>query len=564
MRRKILMMNIVTSLVVLILMFATSVYLNEKDNERYAMDNVEQYALTYQSQFEKYGELAVPESVTYRVTVMKLDGTVLFDNDVDSVETMDNHLERPEVQAAIVGEPEAELRYSDTLDMQMIYYALTAEYEGEVVVIRLALSIESVQVYFNESAPILIAVLILIGILGILMSLFFGKQSLKPLERVKHSLEAVNKGEYNHIMAESNDEEINSLLDEINEINRSFVRSFAKVQSEQIKLDYVLNNIADGIVAINGRNQISTINKSAQEIFSVSQLTIGKPIEYLSGSERFIAKMNNDTNQIFELEIEKKIYLCLLNFLDKPTNSFNRVLVIRDITARKQSENMRSEFFANASHELKTPLTVVCGFVEILALSEQNEKNTAMLEKIIGETQRMKTLIEDMLELSNLENTSVVSGEVVRVSKVCEEVFETLSIESYKKNIRLKCDGDAKIACTEKHLYELLKNLVENGVKYNNRKKHGVVNVYVSKKGDDCKIVVLDNGIGIDKKHQDRIFERFYRVEKSRSRATGGTGLGLSIVKHIVDLYGGTISLSSAVERGTTISVTFPGIVKKD
>ncbi len=336
------------------------------------------------------------------------------------------------------------------------------------------------------------------------------------------------------------------------------INSFAKVKSEQTKLDYVLNNIADGIVAINGRNQISTINKSAQQIFGVSDITVGKPVEYLCGSSQFMSKMEDNSNQIFEIEIEKKIYLCFLNFLANPTNSFNRVLVIRDVTERKNIEIMRSEFFENASHELKTPLTVVSGFMEMLSMSIKDPKQAEMLEKVANETERMKTLIADMLALSNLENSNAPETEILNCKHVCDEVFETLSIESYKKNVKLSANCDIKIKMAQQHLYELLKNLVENGVKYNSRASGGYVNVTAVKKGKSVVITVSDNGIGIDKKHQDRIFERFYRVEKSRSRKAGGTGLGLSIVKHIVDLYGGTYSLASTARRGTTISVTLP------
>lgn len=557
MRKKLLAFNIITSLVVLVLMFFGGIYVSSQDNQQYALSMVEEYALTYQKQFEMFGDIAVPENVSYRVTVMKIDGEVLFDNDA-SISEMENHLDRPEVLAAANGTPEAEIRYSETLDVDMIYYAVMAEYGGEVVIIRIALSLSSVRAYFYDSLPILIMVLLLIGVLGIVMSVVFGKKSLKPLEVVKSSLEAVNRGEFTQIDWDIADGDIAGLLVEINEINKSVMTSFAKVRSEQTKLDYVLNNIADGIVAINARNQITTINKSAKNIFDVNDMTIGKPVEYLSGLSQFAEKLQDENNQIFEMEINKKIYLCFLNYLETPTKSFNRVLAIRDITERKRAEVMRSEFFENASHELKTPLTVVSGFMEILSLQIKDEKQASMLEKMASETQRMKTLIEDMLALSNLENSHSPDVEILNISRTAEEVFETLSIESYKKNIKLKSDCDVNIKISPVHLYELLKNLVENGVKYSSSRKNGFVKVTAVKRDKNIVIAVSDNGIGIDKKHQDRIFERFYRVEKSRSRKAGGTGLGLSIVKHIVDLYGGSVSIASTASRGTTITVEIP------
>ncbi|MFI3164132.1 MAG: ATP-binding protein [Bacillota bacterium] len=557
MRKKLLAFNIITSLVVLVLMFFGGIYVTSQDNQQYAMSSVEEYALTYKEQFEMFGDIAVPDDVSYRVTVMKTSGEVVFDNDA-SVTEMENHLDRPEVLAAVNGTPEAEIRYSETLGVDMIYYAVNAEYNGETAIIRIALSLASVRAYFYDSLPILVTVLILIGVLGVLMSVVFGKKSLKPLELVKSSLEAVNRGEFTQIDCNIADGEIAELLVEINEINKSVMTSFAKVRSEQTKLDYVLNNIADGIVAINMRNQITTINKSAKRIFDVNDMTIGKPVEYLSGLSQFTEKLQDQNNQIFEMEIDKKIYLCFLNYLETPTKSFNRVLAIRDITERKRAEVMRSEFFENASHELKTPLTVVSGFMEILALQITDEKQAGMLEKMASETVRMKTLIDDMLALSNIENSQTADVEILNVARTAEEVFDTLAIESYKKNIKLKADCDVQIKMNSVHLYELLKNLVENGVKYSSARKNGFVKVSGKIVGKNVVIAVSDNGIGIDKKHQDRIFERFYRVEKSRSRKAGGTGLGLSIVKHIVDLYGGSVSIASTASRGTTITVEIP------
>ncbi|MFI3167535.1 MAG: ATP-binding protein [Bacillota bacterium] len=558
MRKKLLAFNIITSLVVLSLMFIGGIYISNQDNESYAESTAMEYAITYQTQYEMFGDIAVPENVSYRVTLIDTSGVVLFDNDVSSVASMENHLDRPEVISALAGNSETQIRYSETLDVDMVYYAVLAQYEDQEVIIRIAFSLASVRAYFYESMPILVLELILIGILGILMSIFFGNRTLRPLELVKSSLEAINRGEYSSIEDVTNDGDIDGLLAEINEINRAVLKGFAKVKSEQTKLNYVLDNIADGIVAINGRNQISTINKSAQRIFGVNEMTIGKPVEYLSGYSQFVGVMENKSDQIFELVLDKKIYLCFLNYLENPTNSFNRVLSIRDITERKNVEKMRSEFFANASHELKTPLTVVSGFMEILSLSTTDPRQADMLEKVACETQRMKTLIEDMLALSNLENKVVPDLDICNINQTCEEVFETLSIESYKKNIKLTSDCDVKIKISHKHLYELIKNLVENGVKYSKPNASGFVHVSAVQNRDKTRIVISDNGIGISKKHQDRIFERFYRVEKSRSRATGGTGLGLSIVKHIVDLYGGTYSLASTVGRGTTITIELP------
>lgn len=229
------------------------------------------------------------------------------------------------------------------------------------------------------------------------------------------------------------------------------------------------------------------------------------------------------------------------------------VLVLSDITAIKTSEKTRSEFFANASHELKTPLTAIKGFNDIIGLQTNEQETKALSEKIDTEVSRIIALLKDMLDLSELESQKDVNPEDVSLARIAESVKESLAPIAKEKNVQISIDGDAIVRMEREHAIELVKNLVENGVKYN--RSGGYVKVTISSDASHTTLTVADDGIGIEEKHQQRIFERFYRVNKSRSRETGGTGLGLAIVKHICTLYNADLSLTSKLGVGTTVTV---------
>ena len=229
------------------------------------------------------------------------------------------------------------------------------------------------------------------------------------------------------------------------------------------------------------------------------------------------------------------------------------MIVLTDVTATKESEKMRLEFFANASHELKTPLTSIKGFNEMISLNTQDSAIASYSAKIGKETDRMLALLSDMLNISKLENSTAAELHPVDVDirEVAEEAADDLKMQTESKKITLKVSGNGIVRAEREHIYELVKNLAENGLRYNN--EGGSVEISVQTRSDGgVRLTVRDNGIGVDPENQSRIFERFYRVDKSRSRATGGTGLGLSIVKHICDIYGASIALTSKIGVGTT------------
>jgi two-component system phosphate regulon sensor histidine kinase PhoR len=329
-------------------------------------------------------------------------------------------------------------------------------------------------------------------------------------------------------------------------------KNYAELSDEKNKLTYILNNIGDGLFVADDGGNISLVNAAACEIFGASQNVTGKKLNYLVSDKDLAAMINdcveNSRNALFEFALGGKTYLVTAKRL--PDTNLTMVALV-DITQSRENAKRREEFFANASHELKTPLTAIKGFNELAALNNRDEQLKKYIEGITRETKRMASLIGGMLKLSELESTQEVTNPTpVSLASIINEVKDAVAIE--EKNIIFEATGDAEILCEPGHLYEIVKNLIENAVRYN--KIGGKVTVTVDSKK---RLTVSDNGIGISPHEQTKIFERFYRVEKSRAAKSGGTGLGLSIVKHICALYGWKISLKSKLGIGTDVSIGF-------
>jgi two-component system phosphate regulon sensor histidine kinase PhoR len=285
---------------------------------------------------------------------------------------------------------------------------------------------------------------------------------------------------------------------------------------------------------------------------------IGKKANVLTGDQVFLDAINQcvkeSENSIFEYATEPFIYLTAVRKVENRLT----IVVLSDITATKNAEKNRSDFFANASHELKTPLTSVKGFNELIMLKSKDEEIKGFATHIEKESMRMLALIDDMLNLSKLENKKELKPVHVDLKEVTDDVFGTLSQFASEKNVMISVHGDGTVYAEREHIFEVIKNLVENGIRYNN--DGGKVDVRISTKKDKTILKVEDNGIGIDESNQTRIFERFYRVDKSRSRETAGTGLGLSIVKHAAELYNANVRLQSKIGVGTSVRVVFKNV----
>lgn len=556
MKNKIVLFNIIIIAISLLLVFFFGISVNKNTLSAEAGKNVVDITRIYAANYVSPEQTVkgVPEDI--RVSVIDAEGKVISDSENVDVDKLGNHSDREEIIAAFQGEPKVVTRYSQSLGKDLVYYALKVTTGDTFVFIRVSVAVESVNSYVVSNIVTMIFVLIVALTLSVIFSVIAANGLMKPLTEIRNNLALVRNGTYKEIVPSSSDQEINSMLVEINGISEKLQDSIFEARSDKEKLDYILSNISDGIVVLEKNGNISLINKNAARIFDASDFT-GKNYLLLSRDRAFTegvsSALEGRKDSVFEMKFTGEAYYSVsVRALERGLT----VIVLSDITAVRNSEKMRSEFFANASHELKTPLTAIKGFNDIVSMTATQPDIKELSGRIDKEVARIINLINDMLDLSMLESEKEPKKEEVELSDVVKDVQGSLEILAKERGVSVKASGKGVVMMEREHAVELVKNLTENAIRYN--EKGGHVEVDVSE--DDKKVVltVKDDGIGIEEEHLQRIFERFYRVNKSRSRETGGTGLGLSIVKHIAVLYGADVNISSAFGVGTTVTVTFP------
>jgi len=558
MKKRLFLFTTLITFAGLLAFFAASVYMTYTNNMNNAKSSVMEIAQIYAGLYNNETDLSwfVRVGNDTRVTVISPDGAVLADSRPLDLEVTVNHLTRPEVQAARDGSPTAYVRYSESLGVDFIYYALKHETDSGYVYIRAAIPVAQINAYLFQSLPLLILLFFIIVFFCLLLSQGMIKKTIKPFESVESKLRLLSSGKYVSEPVAKSYEEIDIITKSIDEIAQILQGSFDSLREEKNKVEYILNNIGDGIFAVNESKNITMINSAALDIFDAKPDITNKNASYLFHDNILTAAIDDcvthEQSAFVEFAFQGRIYLVTVKRL--PETKITMV-VLSDITDSRESEKRREEFFANASHELKTPLTAIKGFNELTAINNKDENINKYIESITRETDRMLSLIGDMLKLSELENAQITNLVPVSLATVTNEVCETLSAAINEKSITINIIGDGTIKAKQEHVYELIKNLVENAVRYNDQ--NGKISVTIESNKRNTWLYVFDDGIGISPGEQTRIFERFYRVEKSRSQRGGGTGLGLSIVKHICALYGWKLSLKSKLGVGTEITVTF-------
>jgi len=331
--------------------------------------------------------------------------------------------------------------------------------------------------------------------------------------------------------------------------------------NEKTDLTHILNSIRDGLFVVAEDGNLTTVNFAARRIFNVKSGIVGKGLLCLTSEKRLIKAIRDCAKDskaaLFELNLKGRTYLTTVKRL--PHENLTMV-VLTDVTETRENAKRREEFFANASHELKTPLTAIMGFCELAEINNKDNTIKKYLEGITRETNRMATLISHMLNISKLEQTEKTRPIPIELSEVISDVKETISPVIIEKCIYFEAKGNGIVMAEPEHLYEIVKNLAENAVRYT--KPGGNVTIRVKQGKRRLHMTVSDTGIGISPEEQSKIFERFYRVEKSRSVQGGGTGLGLSIVKHICALYNWRLSLKSRLGAGTDVRVEFEDVLR--
>lgn len=490
-------------------------------------------------------KIAAENGSNVRITLIDKDGIVLFDNQAEA-KTLENHAMRQEVMEAVaVGAGEAE-RFSDTLDKTTYYYAVRLE-DGKIL--RLARTIDSIYKSVLQMLPIMGGIVIVVAFLASVVARRVTLNLVKPLDQVNLD-EPLDNETY---------DELAPFLTRIAKQKRQLSKNLKKLRGKQEELTIITNNMNEGLVLLNGQQNVLFINESAAKIFGFSaKEVIGRNILTVDRAQE-VQDLLQKVSQAGKGEglYEKDGHFYQLS--GSSVNGSGSVILIYDVTEKMTAEKLRREFSANVSHELKTPLQSILGYAEIMKNGlVKDEDKQRFLERIHAEAGNMIELIQNIMELSRLdENKTLDEFEDVDLLKLAQSVTLRLKHKAQTKGVTLNVNGSSACVCgVQSILSEVLYNLVDNSIKYN--KDNGKVDVKVQDGSEDVTVSVSDTGIGIGAADRERVFERFYRADKSHSKEIGGTGLGLSIVKHGVLFHKGRVELESEPGVGTTITFVLP------
>lgn len=487
------------------------------------------------------------ESDQYRITWLRADGAVLYDTQADA-ESMENHAQRQEVQQALAtGEGESS-RYSDTLLQKTVYYAKRLP-DGTVLRLS-AIRVTTGVLVLNMLQPILLvlaAALILSGVLASRLA----RRITEPLNRL----------DLEHPLENETYEELAPLLRRMEHQRRQIDRQMDELRRRSEEFEQITGSMNEGLVLLDEAGVILSINPAARRLLDAAENCVGQDLLTVDRDVALSAALRQAAEQghsEFRGQRNGREYQFDVTRIQSEGRTAGTVLLVFDVTERAFAERNRREFTANVSHELKTPLQGIIGSAELLENGLVKQEDVPrFIGHIRSEAQRLVTLIGDIIRLSQLDEGEPMPAEPVELLALAREAAESLQSAAAARNVTVTVEGEpVELTGVRRLLYEIVFNLCDNAIKYNT--DSGRVQVTVTKENETAAVTVRDTGIGIPPDQQDRVFERFYRVDKSHSKASGGTGLGLSIVKHAVQYHHGAIHLQSEVGKGTEIHVTFP------
>jgi len=533
-----------------------------------------------QSEYLQKQAVRFKELADMRVTYIAPDGTVLGDSD-HAPNTMDNHAGREEVKEALASGLGKSIRHSDTLDENMLYvaYAVTDGKSAKPLgVIRLAMSLSAVERSLDRMWLALAFGLLAVFALAALVSYRVALSVTRPLERMTSAAKRMASMDYTIRIPDAGKDEIGELGRALNAMAANLQDHMGEIRRNELHLQSVLDHMISGVVMIGPDGRIRIYNRSAELLIgSLARERVGR--SYTEAKQQYellqLIRTGFETGEPIHEELtvyypeERLLELHLVPIPMDDDTAPGLLLVLQDVSAIRRLERMRSEFVANVSHELKTPVAAVKGFAETLLAGAVNDPETArsFLKIIQDESDRLNRLIGDILELSKIESRrSPLQFSPIDLKSFLERQLEFLGPEASKKEIALELDVPEElfIEADEDRLGQITLNLLQNGISYTPEGGRVKVKAAIVEPGSDedgeehVRITVSDTGIGIPKKDLPRIFERFYRVDKARSRSSGGTGLGLSIVKHLVELHHGAIRVESALGVGSTFIIELP------
>lgn len=550
-------------------------YLNNLETrltkEAYLIGDMIQYRNQAEGAARSYQEIcnvAAQDSAT-RITIINTDGVVLGDSSAQP-ETMENHGNRPEVYAALHGEIGVEMRYSDTINMNMLYVAVPFNNQEMQGAVRMAVPLADLQVIYRHILSAMLAAVLISLLLGLIISFILAKYFSRPLHDITEAVKDMAGGNLQRRTLFHSSDELGVLARSFNEMGQHIEQSMLEVSEVKNRLQALLDNTVNGIIMIGAEGKLAYANPASVSILGLRDDFMGRKYAEVINTYELLDMIDEakagrkavKRSIVLHMLGEKTVEANVVPIGNEKAASDDILLVLNDISEIKRLEKVRKDFIANVSHELKTPVAAISGFSETL-LDEggQNPENVAEFTRIIyDEAQRLTLLINDLLELSKLESDeNRLDMQAIDLGQLVYENIERMTKVARLRNIDIRYrppSRPVKIISDSNSINQILSNLIDNAIKYSN--DEGWIEVKLEERRDLVKVGIIDSGIGIPEKELPRIFERFYRVDKARSRKTGGTGLGLAIVKHLVENLGGKITVESNPENGSTFTFTLP------
>ena len=507
-----------------------------------------------------------------RITLIRLDGSVLADSEGRPAE-MENHSSRPEIQEAFAGRAGRAERFSNTTGKTTCYVAVPMLRNGQVAgAVRVSVPLEAVEVRLREAYGHIALAFLAIALLASLLGLAISRRIARPIESMRQSARRFAQGDLSVRLRAPRTTELGQLAEAMNHMASQLQERIGTVERQRNELEAVLSSMVEGVVAVDTQERILNINTAAASLFQVSpEKAAGKMLheiirnteiqriaEAVHGSKEPIAR-----DILLTYQTERFVHVHATPLTNAQGQGIGGLIVFHDITELRRLENARRDFVSNVSHELKTPITSIKGYAETLLDGAMDDRDDArrFLEIIANQADRLNALIEDLLNLSRLEQDSdrgEIQMEWIGARQVVEAAAQSIRDKASEKGIgiRVECDDDTALRANAALLQLAVENLLDNAIKYS--EENAEIEVDVRKCAGQVTIRVRDTGCGIAKEHLARIFERFYRVDKARSRKLGGTGLGLAIVKHIARAHHGQASVDSSPQKGSTFSIHLP------
>ncbi len=579
---------IITLVSLVVLTWYASRFLQNQFLQRTAED-LESRARLVENQLRPYLEPPDPGAIdaicktagptgSIRITVISPAGQVLGDSHENPAK-MDNHLDRPEVIRAFKERFGASTRYSRTLEKHMMYVGVPIRFNDRIVaVIRTSIPTSGVEKALEATELRMVMVGLFIAVFAALLSLLASRRISRPIEEIKRSAECFAKGDFQCPLPVSSIEEIGGLSEAMKKMASDLSERLGVVIRQRNELEAVLSSMVEGVIAVDMQERVIRINDAGAKMFESTPTDMtGCTIQEVARNpllQKFVSKALTSEKALekeillYHLDGEKTLNAHASGLRDGAGKRTGVVVVLNDITRLKKLENIRKDFAANVSHEIKTPITAIKGFVETLRDGALHHPQDALrfLEIIDKHVNRLEAIIEDLLRLSRIEKESETGEILLSPHSVRASLRTTIQLcqtqaASKDVTLSLSCENEITAKMNPPLLEQAVLNLLENAIKYS--QPGGTVHLQAIESADEIVISVTDRGCGIGKEHLPRLFERFYRADKGRSRKEGGTGLGLAIVKHIIQAHGGLVSVISSPGEGSTFRIHLPRPLKK-